>query len=183
MINLIDIDEYKIYAKISSTDQDDKLDLLSISISELVKIYCARSFVDYYSEDKTEYFNGGSDIYYTSEMPIVTITSVSTSVDYGQTYVALVNYTDYILDISNDRLLIPGAENIDSPNYFKVIYKAGYPSIPADLKLALFDLIDYYMKKESTPRKSSSDVSVQYITNSDFPPHIKRVLDLYRIIR
>ena len=41
----------------------------------------------------------------------------------------------------------------------------------------------YYMKKESTPRKSGSDVSVQYITNSDFPPHIKRVLDLYRIIR
>ena len=183
MINLIDMDEYKSYAKISSADQDDKIDMLTTSISELVKAYCARTFVDYFSTDKTEYFNGGSDIYYTSEMPIVSITSIAYSVDYGQTYTDLANYVDYVFDISNDRVLIPGAENIDLPNYFKVIYKAGYPSVPADLKLALFDLVDYYMKKESTPRKTGSDVSVQYITNSDFPPHIKRVLDLYRIIR
>ena len=116
-------------------------------------------------------------------MPIVGITSVEESLDFGQTYTTLVVYTDYVLDLMNDKIDLFYGEVVDSPNRFKITYKAGFASVPLDLKLALFDLMDYYMKKESTPRKSSSDVSVQYITNSDFPPHIKRVLDLYRVIR
>lgn len=182
MTTLIDIDEYKVYAKISSLEQDDKLEILANSISELVKSYCSRSFIDYYATDKEEYFNGGDDYWYTEEFPIVSITSLSYSADYGQTYTALVEYTDYAVDKANDRLIIFGAENIDFPNYFKLEYKAGFAAVPIDLKLALFDLLDYYMKKESTPRKQSGSTELYYITNSDFPPHIKRVLDLYRAI-
>ena len=183
MAELIDIDEYKIYAKISTTDQDEKLELLSSSISELVKAYCARTFIDHYAADKVEYYNGGDTSYFTEEMPIVSVTSVEESIDYGQNYSALVAFTDYVVDLMNDKLIIFAGDLVSSPNYYKITYKGGFPRLPLDLKLACFDLMDYYMKKESTPRKSGSDVSVQYITNSDFPPHIKRVLDLYRVIR
>jgi hypothetical protein len=68
----------------------------------------------------------------------------------------------------------------------KLIYKGGYSSTPSDLKLACFDLITYYMKKESTPNKaipgSASINNIAGSTPSDFPPHIKRILELYRNI-
>lgn len=182
MANLFSTADYKIYAKISSTDQDPKLDILATSISELVKSYCARTFLDYYATDKIEYYNGSSNYYYTEEFPIVSVTSIGYSEDYGQTYTSLTNFTDYAVDKPFDRLIIFGAENINSPNYYKITYKAGYQTVPEDLKLALFDLMDYYMKKESTPRKQAGSTELVYVTNSDFPPHIKRVLDLYRVI-
>ena len=182
-MDLIDIDEYKIYAKISTTDQDEKIELISSSVSELVKAYCARAFLDYYDTDKVEYYNGGATSYFTEEMPIMSITSIEESIDYGQNYTALVSFEDYVLDLMNDKIIIFAGDLVNAPNYYKITYKAGFPRLPSDLKLACFDLVDYYMKKESTPRKSGSDVSVQYITNSDLPPHIKRVLDLYRVIR
>lgn len=182
MANLFNITDYKIYAKITSTEQDPKLGVLVTSISELVKSYCARTFIDYYTTDKTEYYSGSSNYFYTEEFPIISVTSISYSEDYGQTYTNLTNFTDYVIDKSFDRLIIFGAENINHPNYYKIVYKAGYPVIPEDLKLALFDLMDYYMKKESVPRKQSGSTELVYITNSDFPPHIKRVLDLYRVI-
>lgn len=189
MKDLISVDDYKIYAGISSTDNDEKFELVAKNISSLVKTYCARNFIDNYDistssfTDITEYFNGGSDVYYTSEFPLVSITSVSYSDDGGQTYTALTDYTDYILDKQNDRIMLSGAENIVFPNYFKIVYKGGYSETPYDLRLACLDLMDYYIKRESTKAKSSASVSLEYITTSDFPSHIKRVLDLYRIIR
>lgn len=182
MIALFDLDEYKQYANIVSTDKDERLEALVLSISTLVRSYCARSFTDYYATDKTEYYNGGSTNYSTEEFPIVSVTSVTYSSDYGQSYTTLTLYTDYVIDKSKDSIVIFDGDLVDSPNAYKIIYKAGYSSIPADLKLALFDLMDYYLKKEATPRKSSGSVSIEYITNSDFPPHIKRILDLYRAI-
>ena len=38
----------------------------------------------------------------------------------------------------------------------KVTYKAGYASTPADLKLACFDLVKYYLKDE---RKTSLTIA------------------------
>lgn len=69
----------------------------------------------------------------------------------------------------------------------KLVYKGGYSSTPSDLKLACFDLITYYMKKESTPNKAipgSATINnvVGSVMPSDFPPHIKRILELYRNI-
>lgn len=183
MKDLVEIDEYKLYAKISSTEQDERLELLVPAISSLVKSYCARSFLDYYDIDKEEYYNGGDSIYYTEEFPIRSITSVGYSTDYGQTYTSLVAFTDFVLDKQKDRLFILGGETVDMPNAYKITFKAGFAVLPAELKLAIFDLIDYYLKKESTPKKSAGSVAIEYITNSDLPPHIKRVLDLYRSVR
>ena len=69
----------------------------------------------------------------------------------------------------------------------KLVYKGGYASTPADLKLAIFDLITYYLKKEATPKKqipgmASQDNASASKLPADFPPHIKRILDLYRNI-
>ncbi len=190
MRDLIDIDEYKVYKNITSTEQDEILEQIIPSVSTLVKSYCARTFIDNYDlglEEFTpivEIYNGGETIYYTSEQPIQGITSIEYSEDYGQTYTALVEFTDYVLDLQNDRIALFNGDLISIPNALKITYTGGYINLPNDLKLAVLDLISYYLKRESVPRKTSgSNVSIEYITNSDFPPHIKRILDLYRIIK
>jgi hypothetical protein len=69
----------------------------------------------------------------------------------------------------------------------KVTYKAGYTSTPEDLKLAVFDLIKYYMKDERKERQSISGASVENVLSSSlagnigFPDHIKRILDMYKL--
>jgi hypothetical protein len=190
MRNLITVDDYKTYATISSSDQDEKIELLIPFISQLIKNYCTRSFIDNYDVDTEsftdiiQYYNGGDNYVYTEEFPILSVEEIATSEDNGQTYTnVLVEYTDYLIDKQNDRLMIFGAEDINYPNYFKITYKAGYSVLPGDLYIAALDLLPYYMKGESSPRKTQSSVSIEYIRSSDFPHHIKRVLDLYRVIR
>jgi len=69
----------------------------------------------------------------------------------------------------------------------KLVYKGGFLSTPNDLKLACYDLTTYYLKKESTPSKALAGASMQNASRntsalSEFPPHIKRILEQYRHI-
>ena len=66
------------------------------------------------------------------------------------------------------------------------MYTAGYSAVPADLKLAVIDLITYYLKDEHKQRRTMAGASIQNDGSSSqkdnvaFPDHIKRVLDLYK---
>ena len=68
----------------------------------------------------------------------------------------------------------------------KVVYTAGYSSVPSDLKLAVLDLVTYYLKDEHKQRQSIAGASLQnqgstsQNNNVGFPDHIKRVLDLHK---
>mgnify|MGYP001198948858 FL=1 len=71
----------------------------------------------------------------------------------------------------------------------KVVYKAGYASTPADVKLACFDLVKYYLKDERKAGMTISgaqirnEVSTSIRDNIDFPDHIKRILDTYKVYK
>jgi hypothetical protein len=179
---LITLDEYKTYTSISSTDKDDRLEPIIKRVSEFVKTYCARSFIDSYDRSTqtftplVQYFNTPGQLF-TREFPIQEIISVEISQDYGKTYTATENYA---LDNQNDAVQVLG--DFVGTNAYRVTYTAGYKSLPEDLKLAVLDLVDYYYRGESTTRKSNGNVVVEYVTSSDLPPHIKRVLDLYRVL-
>ena len=183
--NLITRAEYKTYVGISSTTSDAEIDLLITNISALTKAYCRQSFVDYVDEVKTERFNGGGfDVFYLKEYPIIAISSVEYSSDYGATYTALTEYTDWVYDDSviGIRSLSPtGFTN--AINGYKVSYNCGYETIPVDLKMAVMDLVTYYRKNDSAVHThklaNPNTMQVEYIASSNFPAHIKRVLDLY----
>lgn len=187
MAYLITVNEYKDYVGIVSSDQDVKITNVIKYVSDLVKSYCNRNFIDNYSGTSytniVEYYNGGFTKYYTKEFPIVSIVSIAYSLDLGVTYTALTANTDYVLDIQYDRVHIVNAENIVGVNAYKITYTGGYKETPQALKVAVLDLVKYYMKQEEVPRKAAgTNVVLEYITSSDLPPHIKRVLDLYRVI-
>ena len=71
----------------------------------------------------------------------------------------------------------------------KVVYTAGYSACPEDLKLAIFDLVKYYLKDERKERMSiggatiENPVSTSIRNNVGFPDHIKRVLDMYKVYK
>ncbi len=182
-IALITKAEYKAYIGISSTNDDVIIDILIPKISDLIKSLCRRTFVDYVDDAVTEYFDGGSLFFAPKEYPVITISSLETSIDYGATYVTLVEYTDYVLNKSDDLVYYIGKEFPKLINGYKITYTAGFSTIPNELKLAALDLVSYYIKHDtaihSNKAPGTNSVQIEYVTTTNLPAHIKRVLDLY----
>jgi hypothetical protein len=183
-LNLTTKADYKTYAGIKSTNEDGVIDFIIPKVSELVKTYCGRTFVDYWDTPKTEIFSGNVKKFILAESPVVAISSVQLSKDYGQTWTNLTQYVDWVQE--DDSIL-----SLDASGHFpklirgyKVIYTAGYNDVPADLEIAILDLITYYRKQDGSVHSSKSPGSnttqIEYITNTSLPAHIRRVLDLYR---
>ena len=170
------------------------------AISQAVKTYCGTSFIDFYSSDKTEFF----DILDTSttavmvdESPLVSVSQVQERENQSSSYVTLITENsngsgkyEYIVDTALDmvrRTTATGDKAFPKGRKaVKVVYRAGYSSTPEDLKLAVFDLITYYLKDEHKERRTLGGASIQNTASTSqrdnvaFPDHIKRVLDLYK---
>ena len=193
MTDLITLQEYKTAEGISQPKEDARLNVLIPSVSQLVKTYCGNSFLDFFSTNKTETFNieWGTHIVQLTESPVNTIVSVQEATSYGGTLTTLtVGAQEYALNKATDciyRTTAGGYKNWPTGiETVKVVYTAGYSAVPADLKLAVLDLITYYLKDEHKARQSIAGASIQNQTSSSqrdnvsFPDHIKRVLDLHK---
>ena len=201
MANLVTLQQYKDFAGIKGVGEDAKINVILPAISQAVKTYCGTSFIDFYSTDKTEFF----DILDTSttavlvdESPLVSVSQVQERENQSSSYVTLITENsngsgkyEYIVDTALDMIRRTTATGDKAfpkgRKAVKVMYKSGYASTPSDLKLACFDLIKYYLKDE---RKSGltiagatvrNEVSTTLRENIGFPDHIKRILDFYKV--
>jgi hypothetical protein len=71
------------------------------------------------------------------------------------------------------------------PNGVRVIYNGGYDSVPEDLKLAVLEMVKVvYKGRSGSDRVSFQGESTQThkLSADDFPPQVRRVLNLYRLI-
>lgn len=181
--DLITLAEYKAYMGITTPTQDNQIKSIIPKVTAFIKNYCRRTFIDYVNDAKEEYLHGGRFLHL-EEFPILSISSVEYSADYGKTYTALVEYTDYTIDKRNGIIVpiyIPEFPIIT--NGYKVTYTAGFETIPDDLKLATMDLTTYHLKQDFSVKSQrdagSNTVQIEYITKNSLPSHIARVLDLY----
>lgn len=199
MTNLVTLEEYKLYEGINSTQYDEKLETLTTSVSKLVRTYCGTEFNAYTtSPGVTEYFDiqWNSHVVQLRHSPVISVLNVYIRDSQGQTYTEV--YSDgtngqyaFYLDTISDSVL----RTSESGSYrnwpcgvgsVKVVYTAGYPTVPEDLKLAISDLISYYHKNEWKERQSIGSASREGAGSSairndpGFPDHIRRVLDMYR---
>jgi hypothetical protein len=192
MANLIEVDEYKELEGVTSGKEDVKLEILVPSISQLVKTYCGNSIVDYYSTPKVETISveWPTHLIQLTESPVVQITSVEERSSHSSAYATL-DPSLYYLESNTDSLLrLQGSSGYTNwqkgPGSVRVTYTAGYSQTPGDLKLAVADLITYYLKDEHKQRQTLSGASVENQSSTSqrnnvaFPDHIKRVLDLYK---
>ena len=203
MANLVTLREYKDFAGLTGVSEDAKLNVIIPSISQAVKTYCGTSIVDHYSSDKVEYFDITDDMTYqimVDESPLVSVSQVQERDSQSGTYTTLISEDsdgsgkyEYVVDTERDLIIRTTATGDKmfpkGRKAVKVTYRAGYASTPADLKLACFDLVKYYLKDE---RKASlsiagaqvrNPVSTSIRDNIDFPDHIKRILDYYKVYK
>jgi len=191
MTDLVTLAEYKEAEGIASPKEDLRLGTLVPAVSQLVKTYCGNSLIDYYSTNKIETFsvNWDTHVVQLTESPVNTIVSVQKRDSVSESY-STVPTTDYYLDTATDSVLyVTGSTYKNWPKgagSVKVTYTAGYAATPMDLKLAVFDLITYYLKDEHKERRTLGGASIQNQGSTSlrdsvaFPDHIKRVLDLYK---
>jgi hypothetical protein len=181
--NLITRSEYKAYANLTNPNTDAEIDAIIPKVSAYVKTYCNRTFNDYVDEFKVEYFNGGIGSYILAESPVISVSSLEYSTDFGQTYRELTEFTDWVEDEGYIVSVHPSGFPRQLKGY-RVSYTAGYESLPEDLKLAICDLVTYYRRNDAAIHSSKAPgtnaVQIEYISTTSLPAHIRRVLDLYR---
>ena len=200
MADLVTLQQYKDFSGLQSLKNDARINIVIDQVSELVKSYCGTTIIDYASTNKTEYFNIGLgvDRIILEESPLIQVVSVEERTSQADAYVTLITENsdssgkyEYIADMESDSIVRTTSTGTKAfpkgLKAVKVTYKAGYTSTPDDLKLAVFDLIKYYLKDERKERMQIAGASVENQTSSSlagnigFPDHIKRILDMYKI--
>ena len=203
MANLVTLQQYKDFAGLQGVKTDARINVIIPQITKVVKNYCGTSIVDYYSSAKTEYFDildGRTNRIMLDESPVNTVTSVAERESQADSYITLITGNsdssgkyEYVIDTYTDSII---RTSDSATKYFargwkavKVIYTAGYSATPEDLKLAVYDLIKYYLKDERKARMQiagamvENQVSSSIRGNTGFPDHIKRILDFYKIYK
>lgn len=195
MADLITLDEYKLAKGLSKNDENDRLSMLIANVSSLIQTYIGRNFVDD-GQNITQVFSLDYDtpILYLDKYPVSTIVSITETDPYG--YDSTVHFpvpsSNYYLDSTNGRLIrVGGLYWPQGPGAVIVTYRAGYPAgtaIPSELKQAAIDLVSYYKNEEYKPSMQTRGATLtnpvqsgrQGDLSTAFPPHIQRILDLYK---
>jgi hypothetical protein len=201
MADLVTLQQYKDFAGLQGVQNDARINTIIDQVSQLVKSYCSTTIIDYAATNKTEFFTVKDDLVDTiilEESPIIAVVSVEERTGQADPYVTLITENsnnsgkyEYVVNDDSDSITRTSGSGNKSwpkgPKSVKVVYKAGYVSTPDDLKLAVFDLIKYYLKDERKERMSIAGATVENAVSSSlkgnigFPDHIKRILDMYKI--
>lgn len=187
-MDILTLTTYKEYQGINSDTKDTQIAKSIKAVNDTIPSYCNRTFVDYYSTDKVEYFDATLPDYFPKEFPILSVTSLEYAPLNDGTYdTELDLYTDYIIDDENSRIVSIRDQFIYTnvpTNSGKLTYKGGYEEFPEDLVQAAVMLVEYYMEDAYTPRKSLAGASTDNVIIPDktarMPVHVRRILEHYR---
>ena len=185
MADLITLTEYKEIEGITSTQHDARTEVIIDSVSQLVKTYCGNSIIDFHTSRTTKTEN--ITISYPTkeiqleESPLISVTSLKERGNPTNAYTTLTENTEFVIDKTTDIIHKLGSNWLEGVSSIEVIYNAGYVNTPADLKLAVADLVTHYLKGEHKERRTIQGANIQnQRSDLPFPDHIKRVLDLYK---
>lgn len=178
---IITLQDYKLVAQINSPNNDERLEYLIELVSDFITTYCGREF-DY--QEYVEEIPSNRGLLMLRNMPVGEIVKLEYFNSFREW--AEIEEDDYNLKATAGEIELYSnyATFSRKSNPFRVTYIGGFEEIPSSLKLAALDLVTFYHKRESSPRKTINNISIASPENdySYLPRHIKRVLDLYRII-
>lgn len=195
MTNLITLEEYKVDQGITKADEDERLSQLISQVSTIIQDYLKKKFiVDDGSGPvvvtETISLDYDSDTVFLDNYPIGEIlefTVVEQGYPYDSTVRLPVAASEYIVDYEDGKLLRTTGYWRKGRAAIQITYTlkplASVDMIPMALKRVAIDLVKYYRKEEYKESKSLNGASINNNNGAvakDFPPHIQKVLDLYR---
>lgn len=206
-MSYITLAEVKNYLLISSNNEDDRLSNLINYACTLVETYCSREFS---SANVIEYVDGGHISVFAKRIPINSVNSVSEYSGSSYTILTGPNADGSLPDnLSSNSSAMEFMWWADSgqfqrldankshhlklsvtplktfSNYahgVKLDYNGGYDVVPGDIKLVTLDYLKILHKQLGGQSFSfSGENQEQYPLSANFPPHIRRILELYRL--
>lgn len=164
----------------STNDIDQLLKNLCDRISSVIETYCNRKFEQQTYIDFLDSY--GTDVIYPAHRPITSVSGIWESFhrSWDEDEIDPDNY--YIVNES----YIQRTDNIfiSKPKTIKIIYTAGYSSIPLDVKhCAITEVARVYdrRKEVGVTNKTYADSSTSYSID-DLLPTTKLVLDRYTMV-
>ena len=198
-MNFVTVQEYKDYFNMGANPAEDtRIQLLIDSVSSLVQAYLKIDAAGGQNITETISVDYDTDKIFLSNYPINALSLVVSETGRITTdstiHVPLTGSVDYTADATQGilyRNYTPGgfaSWPISPIGYVTASYttvpkwSGGMSGIPADLKLAVIQLVHYYFKEDYRQSKSiqgSSVVNNLASFDSDFPKHIQVLLDRY----
>lgn len=127
---------------------DSQSTLAGLLITAVSKRVIALTRRKIYAADYTEYIDGhGDDIIILKQYPVNSITNIY--LDSGRTFAAAsaLETTDYYLNSDEGIIQLYSKTTARGSKTIKVAYNAGYSTIPEDLQQAVFEALDWNMKR------------------------------------
>lgn len=168
----------KLWLSINDTNHDTIIAALILSVDSFVNMYCNRTIE---AASYTHYFDGnGSKEMFLPEYPINSITSIHDDTERAFGAAALIASTDYVFYKESGRVvLFQGGYFTEGFQNIKVVYNAGYSSVPAAIEQAAKEIVAYMFKIGKTKMRTVSveEEVQQFLDEND---HVRRILDSYR---
>lgn len=170
--------------KTSDSQYDGKLQLFLDAASQWVQTYCDRIFDQ---GTYTELFHGNnSNVIHPRQYPVTSLTELR--IDNARAWSdpnTLIDSTDYGLDSTGVAVFYYDAVFPGGYNNVRLIYVAGYSSIPADLQMATIWTAEWFYhhnNRGDSGRTSKSKSGENAAMLADVPPMIKSLLQKYKRI-
>lgn len=184
--DLITLSEYKtlMNKNVNKTEEDGKLSAIIKSVSGLIKTYCGNSFVDYVEEPyiQTVTMLQPTNRIFLREMPLIELISVEARTPYSSSFTEV--SSGYLYDEDTESLVSLSGVWPTGPSSIKITYKAGYETLPEELKMTAANLVHYFDQEQykTSPMNigGTSLIANVDMNRTPFPGHIKRTLDQYR---
>jgi len=159
-------------------DMNKQLESLIDQLSEVFEGYCDRKFL---SRSYTEYLDGTGTYYlFPKHYPITSVSGIYDNYSWTWTNSDAISGTNY--RIKNDNCIVCNTVWGEYDQNIKIVYTAGYSTIPVDIKLACIEEVVRKWKNKNSVDVlaiSASDGSVTRY-EKDLMPSTKQTLDRYR---
>lgn len=180
-MSVITLQEYKMFKGINNPNQDTKLQPLVDSVNSIIEKYCqiALSPTQATGVRLTNHYS----VLILPKAPVIEVTSVG--IKRSSTETEILDPTQYLVDEEEGTLEIidPMVNLPRNPYSFIVDFTYGMSSVPFALKQAAIELLTYYDKREFNKSKDiGNGQSIDFMDSNIMPPHIKTLLDLYRVL-
>jgi len=175
-------DDVKDYLNLTTAEDDDTIKSLTEYMSAVIDKYCDRTIE---STVTTEYHNGhGVRTLYPNQYPITSVSGIWQDTAYEWGSGTEIDSSKYLV-VNSNNILLKSDRFYEYPMCIKIIYTAGYSTIPDDLKFVCITEVVRHLKRRDDPAvisRSSTDSSISYDIG-DFLPTSKVVLDRYKKVR